>query len=128
MSTLYCKSADGLVWSTRGVALAGTPGRWDGRGARVAEVVHEDGRWFAYYDGRATKEENAEERTGLAVGDTPGRLVGEDVIAGAWADGKGSLRYVTAVNPADGGTRLYYETSRRDGAHDLRTEYVPPSR
>ena len=26
------------------------------------------------------------------------------------------------------GTRLFYETSRRDGAHDLRTEYVPPAR
>ncbi len=128
MSTLYCTSADGLAWTTRGVALAGTPGRWDGRGARVAEVVHDDGRWLAYYDGRATKEENAEERTGLAVGDTPGRLVAEDVIAGAWADGQGSLRYVTAVTLVDGGTRLYYETSRRDGAHDLRTEYVPPSR
>jgi hypothetical protein len=128
MSTLYCTSSDGLAWSTTGVALAGTPGRWDGRGARVADVVHEDGRWLAYYDGRATKEENAEERTGLAVGDSPGRLVAEDVVVGAWGDGKGSLRYVSAVPGSDGGTRLYYETSRRDGAHDLRTEYVPPSR
>lgn len=128
MSTLYCTSVDGLAWDTRGVALAGTPGRWDERGARVAEVVHVDGRWLAYYDGRATKEENAEERTGLAEGDTPGRLVAEDVVVGAWAGGKGSLRYVTAVSLADGGIRLYYETSRRDGAHDLRTEYVPPSR
>jgi hypothetical protein len=43
-------------------------------------------------------------------------------------EGEGSLRYVSAVDTADGGIRLFYETSRRDGAHDLRTEYVPPSR
>jgi hypothetical protein len=94
----------------------------------VAEVVHREGRWLAYYDGRADKEENAEERTGFAAGDEPGELVAEDGCVGAWPDGQGSLRYVSLVPLPDGGARLYYETSRRDGAHDLRTEYVPPSR
>ena len=128
MSTRYGTSADGLEWDLDGAALAGTPGSWDQRGARVADVVGVDGRWLAYYDGRATKEENAEERTGVAAGDVPGRLVAEDGPFGAWPDGRGSLRYVSVVPLADGGTRLYYETSRRDGAHDLRTEYVPPTR
>jgi hypothetical protein len=94
----------------------------------VADVVRADGHWLAYYDGRATKEENAEERTGVAVGAVPGSLVAEEGPVGAWSDGRGSLRYVSVVPLAGGGTRLYYETSRRDGAHDLRTEYVPPAR
>ena len=129
MSTRYGTSDDGVDWDLHGVALAGTPGSWDQRGTRVADVVRRDGRWLAYYDGRASKEENAEERTGVAVGDTPGTLVRRsEGCVGAWPDGRGSLRYLSVVDLPDGGTRLFYETSRRDGAHDLRTEYVPPSR
>lgn len=128
MSTHYGTSGDGLQWELHGPALAGTPRTWDQRGARVADVVRADGHWLAYYDGRATKEENAEERTGVAVGAVPGSLVAEEGPVGAWSDGRGSLRYVSVVPLAGGGTRLYYETSRRDGAHDLRTEYVPPAR
>ncbi|MGA3145985.1 MAG: hypothetical protein ABSF33_00760 [Acidimicrobiales bacterium] len=128
MSTRYATSDDGADWELHGVALAGTPGSWDQRAARVAEVVRRDGRWLAYYDGRASKEENAEERTGLAVGDTPGSLTAVGGCFGAWPSGRGSLRYLSMVALPDGGTRLFYETSRRDGAHDLRTEYVPPAR
>jgi hypothetical protein len=128
MSTYYGTSVDGLEWAMHGVALEGTPGRWDQRGARVAEVVYRRGRWLAYYDGRAGKEENAEERTGMAVGENPGRLVAQAGVIGEAPAGGGSLRYVSSVALPDGGTRLFYETSRRDGAHDLRTEYVPPSR
>jgi hypothetical protein len=128
MSTRYGTSADGRHWDLQGMALTGRPGSWDQRGTRVAEVVHRDGRWLAYYDGRAGKDENAEERTGFAAGRDPGALVAEGDCVGAWPDGQGSLRYVSMVPLADGATRLYYETSRRDGAHDLRTEYVPPSR
>jgi hypothetical protein len=128
MSTHYGTSADGLEWTMHGPALQGTPGLWDQRGARVAEVRHQSGRWLAYYDGRASKEENAEERTGLAVGDTPGQLVAQGGVIGSSPRGQGSLRYISALALPDGGTRLFYETSRRDGAHDLRTEYVPPSR
>ena len=128
MATHYCSSGDGLEWTDHGTALAGTPGRWDGRGARVADVVHDGGRWLAYYDGRATREENAEERTGVAEGDAPDLLLSRGEPIGAAPGGRGSLRYVSAVALPGGGTRLYYETSRLDGAHDLRTEYVPPSR
>jgi hypothetical protein len=128
MDTHYGTSPDGLAWTMHGAALAGTVGRWDQRGARVADVVRTGGTWLAYYDGRASKEENAEERTGTAAGVAPGRLVADGPVIGAPPDGRGSLRYVSVVPQPDGGTRLYYETSRLDGAHDLRTEYVPPSR
>jgi hypothetical protein len=94
----------------------------------VADVVHDGADWRAYYDGRMDKAANAEELTGMAVGDSPGRLVAGPERFGSGPDGHGSLRYVSSVSLPDGGSRLYYETSRRDGAHDLRTEYVPPSR
>ncbi len=128
MTTHYGTSADGLAWTMHGEALAGTPGRWDQRGARVADIVHDGREWRAYYDGRADKAANAEEHTGLAAGDSPGRLVAGPERFGSGDGRHGSLRYVSALALPDGGTRLYYETSRRDGAHDLRTEYVPPSR
>jgi hypothetical protein len=128
MTTRYGTSPDGLDWSLNGVALGPTPGSWDARGTRVADVWHRDGRWLAYYDGRATKAQNAEERTGIAVGDSPDSLSTIGVTVGAFDDGEGSLRYLSAVALPDGATRLYYETSLRDGAHDLRTEYVPPWR
>ena len=128
MSTHYGTSADGLAWTMHGEALAGTPGRWDQRGARVADVLQDGSEWLAYYDGRADKESNAEEHTGMAVGGTPQHLVAAPDRYGAGAEGDESLRYISAVSLPDGAMRLYYETSRRDGAHDLRTEYVPPSR
>ena len=128
MTTVYGSSQDGLAWDLQGTALAGVEGRWDQRGARAADVLFRGGRWLAYYDGRASKEENAEERTGIAVGDVPGHLVADGEVIGCGPDGSWSLRYTSCLELPDGGLRLYYETKRLDGAHDLRTEYVPPSR
>jgi hypothetical protein len=116
MQTSYATSGNGLVWRWRGTALSGRPGAWDARGARVTAVLP-DGR--AAYDGRATKEENFSERTGLAVpGDRPGALVaaGDGPMAG--------MRYLDAV-PLAGGYRLYYEAPLEDGSHELRTVFVP---
>ena len=97
MTTRYGTSADGLEWTLQGEALAGTPGRWDQRGARVADVVRGGDRWLAYYDGRPDKGSNAEERTGMAAGDAPGRLTAGPECFGSGADGTGSLRYVSTV-------------------------------
>ncbi|MGA2837579.1 MAG: hypothetical protein ABSF84_13365 [Acidimicrobiales bacterium] len=124
MVTRYAASPDGADWTVGEVALARRPGRWDARGARVAAVLFDGGRVTAYYDGRATAEQNAEERTGIAVGPSPERLVATGEPLPGPGFGTDSLRYLSVV--ADpGGFRFYYETSRLDGAHDLRTEYVP---
>lgn len=128
MWTEHGTSDDGLAWELGATALQGTAGRWDQRGARAADVVRLDGTWLAYYDGRASKEENAEERTGFAAGSSPDRLEPDGRVLGTGPDGTWSLRYLSLVELPDGGIRLYYETKRLDGAHDLRTEYVPPSR
>jgi hypothetical protein len=129
METRYGTSDDGLDWRLGRVALAPTPGTWDERGTRVATVLHRGDLWIAYYDGRASAAANAEELTGVAIGNEPDRLVAEPgPVASSPESGGGSLRYLDAVPLPDGGVRFFYEMSRRDGAHDLRTEYVPPSR
>ncbi len=80
----------------------------------------------AYYDGRASKDENFHERTGLAAGvATAGlptarlRAHGERPIA--------DVRYVDAVREPGGALRLFYEAPRPDGAHELRTEQARPA-
>jgi hypothetical protein len=116
MTTAYATSEDGLDWTWRGTALAGRPGTWDARGARVTTVLA-DGR--ASYDGRATKEENFAERTGLArLAGPAGRLVPE-------ADGPAvDVRYLDALSLPGGGYRLWYEAPLPDGSHELRTELI----
>jgi hypothetical protein len=127
MVTRYASSPDGATWTVGGVALDRRPGRWDARGARVAAVLFDGDRVTAYYDGRATADENAEERTGIAVGSSLDHLVSTgDPLPGPGV-GTDSLRYLTVLADPDG-YRFYYETSRLDGAHDLRTEYVPRPR
>jgi hypothetical protein len=126
MYSAYCTSVDGLSWEWHGRALEGRPGAWDARGARVADVLFHDDRVVAYYDGRATAAENWEERTGIAMGTSPNALrsVADDPVLVAATNG-GGVRYVSAVPLDDGGSRFYYEVTRADGAHDLRTEYSP---
>jgi len=73
-------------------------------------AVLADGRMS--YDGRATKEENFSERTGLAgARDAPAY------------DG----RYLDVLPLPGGAHRLYYEAPLPDGSHELRTELVPAS-
>lgn len=120
MVTGYAFSADGVNWAWRGTALSPRPGEWDSRGTRVTAVRMEPGRVTAYYDGRASAAENFEERTGIAVGSEPSALAASGLVAGS-PQGSG-LRYLCIVPLADGGERFYYEMTRADGAHELRTE------
>jgi hypothetical protein len=122
MSSWYATSEDGLDWKLHGPALEPQPDTWDARGARVASVVRRDGRWWALYDGRRSAEENWRERSGLAVGNGPDQLT---AVAGPVPQRAGTaLRYTSLVTLPDG-YRLYYEATGPDGAHDLRTVYVP---
>ena len=122
MSTWYASSADGLDWAFTGPALTPAPGEWDQRGARVADVVLSDGKWWALYDGRASAAENWYERSGLAVGADPGDLAA--VSGPVPAEPGRALRYATVVELAEG-YRVYFEVTNDGGAHDLRTVYVP---
>jgi hypothetical protein len=116
MTTAYATSGDGLSWDWHGTVLAGRAGSWDARGARVTAVLP-DGA--VTYDGRATKEENFSERTGVA---SPTERRPELVSNGDAP--LSAVRYLDVVPLPDGGYRLYYEAPLPDGSHELRTELV----
>ena len=61
-----------------------------------------------YYDGRASKEENFRERTGIAGRHGP-------VV---------DVRYLDVLALPAGDWRLFYEAPLPDGSHELRTELV----
>jgi hypothetical protein len=116
MTTAYATSADGLDWQWHGTVLEPRRGRWDARGARLTAVLP-DGR--AAYDGRATKEENWFERTGLA------RRRREGNSFDAVSEGPVSVtRYLDVVPLPSGDYRIYYESPLPDNSHELRTELV----
>jgi hypothetical protein len=120
MTTRYLTSDDGLAWDDRGEVLAGRPGEWDARGARVTAVIGTE-PLAVLYDGRADAASNWFEATGVAVWDGI-RLVPDpavDPIRSPYADG--AFRYASAVPLGDGRIRYYVEAARDDGAHDLVT-------
>jgi hypothetical protein len=123
MFSRYAVSADGIEWTFEGDAFEGRPGLWDARGARISHVWRSGSDWCAYYDGRATAGDNAEELTGVAIGPDPGRLqaIGSQPCATSpW--GSGSLRYLTFVDPGSGPARMYFEACLPDGSHGLFTQ------
>lgn len=129
MTTEHYTSPGGVAWTWAGTALRAEPGRWDSRGVRISSVVDLGDRLVATYDGRASAEENWEERTGVAVdGEAFGtfRIVGDGPAASAPEPARtgAGLRYLDVVPLPGGGYRLYYEVTRADGAHELRTEAV----
>ena len=113
MTTAYATSPT----ASRGRARHGArprDGTWDQRGARLT-VVLPDGR--AAYDGRASKEENWFERTGLArlrSGRAPSSRSGDDAVR--------DVRYLDVLPLPDGGYRIWYEARLPDESHELRTE------
>jgi len=94
------------------------PGTWYSRGTRITSVVGE----YAYFDGRASAEENFEERTGIAEWNGSRYIAVAGPASSPFAGG--ALRYVSAIEvPA--GLRLYYESATNYGSHELRTELHP---
>lgn len=119
MTTRLLTSADGLDWEDQGEVLAGRPGRWDARGARVTAVVAQR-PLTVLYDGRPDAASNWHETTGVARWDGQ-RLVADDEDPVVSPHSDGAWRYASAVPMPDGRTRFYVEAARPDGAHDLVT-------
>jgi hypothetical protein len=129
MTTDYATSPDGVDWTWHATVLAGRVGEWDARGVRVSSVLIAGDDLVASYDGRATAEQNWEELTGVAHATRNGSgrfglLTAIDGPPLRSPAGLGGLRYVSAVRLPDGSTRVYYEVTCADGAHELRTELL----
>jgi hypothetical protein len=126
MTTDHATSPDGLTWTWEGTVLAGTPGTWDARGTRISTVLlagdsSGGATGWALYDGRATAAENWEERTGLAWFRDGAFVAAPDGPLLRSPHRAGGLRYADAVVLPDGAVRWFYEATRRDGGHELRT-------
>jgi hypothetical protein len=121
MQSWYLTSTDGLQWHLSNAALLPRPGQWDGRGARITSVLELDGQWVAFYDGRASADDNWHELTGVATGSGPDAFV----ASGGPVDRHGrTLRYLSLAQLPDG-LRFFFEAGRADGANDLSTVFVP---
>lgn len=118
-------SLDGYDFAWEGIVLpVGTT--WDARMARLTCTVPLERGHLAFYDGRATVEQNFEEQLGLAYSYdlirwlrlTPDRPWRRSPHAG------GALRYLDAAVD-DHTLRLVYEYARPDGAHEMRQNLLP---
>lgn len=118
--TGLASSPDGRTWRWHGPCL-GTGSGWDRYQARIGGVVPVGPVWVGLYDGSASVEENYEERLGVAVSSDlrHWRSLTPDGPAVVSAGTTGSVRYADVLPAADG-LWVYFECSRRDGAHDLR--------
>lgn len=114
MYSWAASSDDGLTWTWDGILLQGSDGSWDARGARFTTWLP-DGT--AAYDGRKSAEENWFERCGIAT------RVDDLHLRGA-AEPSADIRYLTALE-VEHGARLWWEQRTPDGAHELRTEFIP---
>jgi hypothetical protein len=119
MTSCYFSSDDGLDWSEPVTAMAPEAEGWDRRGRRLTSVVSGE-PWTAFYDGRASAAENWYERTAGAEGHGPAAF---DPVTGPTPVGA-TLRYLSIATLPDA-YRLYWETSRDDGANELRTALLP---
>jgi hypothetical protein len=118
-------SEDGLSWRWHGAIFEPSESGWDAYAARINTVYRRNGLFVGLYDGSRSVEENYEERCGLAVsGDLRSwHRVSTDGPSAGPNGGPGSVRYAEAVQGPDW-VRFYYEYTRQDGSHELRTVRV----
>jgi hypothetical protein len=118
-------SDDGIAWNWHGSIFEPQETGWDQYAARINTVYVDGNQFVGLYDGSKSVAENYEERCGGATStdlrtwvrvSTEGPIVGPN-------GGPGSVRYAEAVQ-ADAWIRFYYEFTRVDGSHELRTVLV----
>ncbi|TDE11181.1 hypothetical protein [Jiangella asiatica] len=120
-STGIATSDDGLTWRWAGAVLTPSAGGWDSYTARLTSVVATADGWLGFYDGCGGVEQNYEERCGLVIGDGADHWSRASARPAVGAPGgTGTVRYVEAVQTT-AWIRFFYEFTRPDGSHELRT-------
>jgi hypothetical protein len=114
METAWATSEDGRIWTNPVTVLRGRPFAWDQRGARLTALL--PGGAVAY-DGRATREENWFEQTGVAAASGDGTFL-------ATGEPVSTARYLEVLPLRGGGYRIWYEQVLPDESHELRTELI----
>lgn len=125
-ASLVAESDDGLVFpSVRYVYVAPADDSWHGRRGRVNGLFRWGDGWAGAFDGGRTHYDNFEEQCGL-VTSADGLTIDRVETESPWVmspNASGCVRYAWGLRV---GQRLhwYYEFTRPDGAHDLRTAQV----
>jgi hypothetical protein len=118
--TVLAESDDGHYFETIEYVLAPPGARsWHGQRARLNGYIELEGSLVGSFDGSRTVYDNYEERCGL-VTSTDGRRFHRVVDSGPWIDG---IRDAFPLRVEDR-VHWYYEFTRPDGSHDLRTSVV----
>lgn len=99
---------------------------WDQYAARLSAVIYRAPLFIGFYDGSASVAENYEERLGVAVSLDLRRWirVTEEKPLVEAPHATGSIRYLDVIESEEG-TRIYYEYTRADGSHEIRTNLAP---
>ncbi len=126
--TAVAISRNGIDYDWLGPVMEPTPGRWDAYAVRISTVLATSQGFVAFYDGSASREENFEERTGIAIS---GDMVHWTRLSdkGPWIvspHSRGTCRYVDYAE-LEGVLYFYYEYARADGSHELRVNVVHAS-
>lgn len=119
-------SADGVHFRWLGdVITPGRAGSWDSNVARMSCMFYIPPVFNIFYDGRTSKGDVYEDRTGLATSTdllTFHRVsVDGPILKSPW--GTGALRYMDVV-PLGDKLYYYYECCRTDGSHETRVNIV----
>lgn len=119
-------SADGIEWTWQVDILSPPDSGWDQYCTRLNSAVYSSPVYVGFYDGSASVDENYEEKAGLCVShdlrEWTRITTGGPFVESPHATG--TIRYIEVISREDA-LHYFYEWTRPDGSHELRTNVVP---